>query len=333
RDLQQVVHVAGQCMAGDHLVPGGDETGEGGDGVRIVLPQLHADEGLQTEPDLLRVDLGAVAGDHPVALQPLHPAQAGRGRQVHALGEVCVGQAAVALEFVQKQQINAIQRVHACILRQKAVWLQLCNPVAPPGVYDQGPGQGIREVSAMNDVATQPRRLENLHTDKGKVPVYATGVVEQPWDTYTATDHDVWRRLYARQRELLVGRRSEAFLQAQDAMGMTLDAIPRFSDINQVLSAATGWTLIGVEGLLPELDFFDHLANRRFPVTWWIRKPGQFDYIEEPDLFHDLFGHVPLLMNPVFADYMEAYGKGGVKAHGIGADALQHLTRLYWYTV
>src|SRR5690606_6815383 len=152
----------------------------------------------------------------------------------------------------------------------------------------------------MSELATQPRRLENLHTDKGKVPVYATGVVEQPWDAYTATDHDVWRRLYARQRELLLGRASEAFLQAQDAMGMTLDAIPRFSEINQVLSAATGWTLIGVEGLLPELDFFDHLANRRFPVTWWIRKPGQFDYIEEPDLFHDLFGHVPLLMNPVF---------------------------------
>src|SRR3546814_8699191 len=90
---------------------------------------------------------------------------------------------------------------------------------------------------------------------------------------------------------------------------------------------------MGVEGLLPELDFFDHLANRRFPVTWWIRRPDQVDYIEEPDLFHDLFGHVPLLMNPVFGDYMQAYGRGGVKAHAIGPDALQNLTRLYWYTV
>jgi len=88
-----------------------------------------------------------------------------------------------------------------------------------------------------------------------------------------------------------------------------------------------------VEGLLPELDFFDHLANRRFPVTWWIRRPDQIDYIAEPDMFHDLFGHVPLLMNPVFADYMAAYGRGGVKAHAIGPEALQHLTRLYWYTV
>jgi len=180
---------------------------------------------------------------------------------------------------------------------------------------------------------TKPARLENLQTDKGKVPVYATGIVDQPWDDYTATDHDVWRQLYERQRELLVGRAADEFLQAQDAMGMTPDRIPKFADINRVLEAATGWTLIGVEGLLPELDFFDHLANRRFPVTWWIRRPDQVDYIEEPDLFHDLFGHVPLLMNPLFADYMAAYGRGGVKAHGIGPEALQALTRLYWYTV
>ena len=182
-------------------------------------------------------------------------------------------------------------------------------------------------------MSSQPRRVENLHTDKGKVPVYATGVVEQPWDSYSNADHDSWRQLYERQRKVLVGRASDEFLQAQDAMGMTLDKIPRFSDLNPVLLAATGWELIGVEGLLPELDFFDHLANRRFPVTWWIRRPDQLDYIEEPDLFHDLFGHVPLLMNPVFGDYMEAYGRGGVKAHALGPDALQHLTRLYWYTV
>ena len=178
-----------------------------------------------------------------------------------------------------------------------------------------------------------PRRVENLQTDKGKVPVYATGIVPQPWDAYSATDHDVWRQLYQRQRELLVGRAADEFLAAQDAMGMTPDRIPKFSDMDVALREATGWTLVGVEGLLPELDFFDHLANRRFPVTWWIRRPDQVDYIEEPDLFHDLFGHVPLLMNPMFADYMAAYGRGGVKAHGIGPDALQMLTRLYWYTV
>jgi phenylalanine-4-hydroxylase len=116
-------------------------------------------------------------------------------------------------------------------------------------------------------------------------------------------------------------------------MGMGLGQIPRFTELNTLLQRTTGWQLVGVEGLLPELDFFDHLANRRFPVTWWIRRPDQIDYISEPDLFHDLFGHVPLLMNPLFADYMQAYGIGGVKAHGLGAEALVNLTRLYWYTV
>jgi len=179
----------------------------------------------------------------------------------------------------------------------------------------------------------EPRRVEHQQTDKGYVPVYTTAVVEQPWDDYRAEDHATWGTLYERQRELLVGRASDEFLRAQDEMGMSPDHIPRFEQLNEVLGAATGWTLICVEGLLPELDFFDHLANRRFPVTWWIRRPEQIDYIAEPDLFHDLFGHVPLLMNPVFADYMEAYGKGGVKAHGIGPEALVNLTRLYWYTV
>ena len=183
-----------------------------------------------------------------------------------------------------------------------------------------------------------PRRVESTpvqgsQTDKGYVPVYTTAVVEQPWLDYSADDHATWGTLYARQRELLAGRACDEFLQAQDAMGMDARAIPRFDQLNEVLGAATGWTLVGVEGLLPELDFFDHLANRRFPVTWWIRRPDQIDYIAEPDLFHDLFGHVPLLMDPMFADYMQAYGAGGVKAHAIGPDALQNLTRLYWYTV
>jgi len=122
-------------------------------------------------------------------------------------------------------------------------------------------------------------------------------------------------------------------LAAQEKLRMPADHIPKFSDLNQILGAATGWQIVAVEGLLPELDFFTHLANRRFPVSWWIRKPEQIDYIEEPDLFHDLFGHVPLLMDPMFADYLEAYGKGGVKAHGFGPEALMQLARLYWYTV
>jgi len=181
--------------------------------------------------------------------------------------------------------------------------------------------------------APAPRRVENLVTDKGTVPVYATGIVEQPWASYSDVDHATWAALFARQRELLQGRVCTEFLKAQTALGMSAAHIPKFSDLNQVLADATGWEIVGVEGLLPELDFFDHLANRRFPVTWWIRRPEQIDYIEEPDLFHDLYGHVPLLMDAAFADYMQAYGRGGVKAHAIGAQALQALSRLYWYTV
>lgn len=179
----------------------------------------------------------------------------------------------------------------------------------------------------------QPKRVEHQMTDKGYVPVYTTDVVQQPWASYTDEDHAVWATLFERQRQILVGRASDEFLHQQQAMGMTPDRIPKFDDLNPKLRAATGWELVGVEGLLPELTFFEHLANRSFPVTWWIRKREQLDYLAEPDLFHDLFGHVPLLMNPVFADYMAAYGRGGVKAHAIGPEALVNLTRLYWYTV
>ena len=183
----------------------------------------------------------------------------------------------------------------------------------------------------MND--PQARRVEHQQTDKGYVPVYTTAVVEQPWSSYSRTDHQTWATLFERQRELLKGRACREFIENQQRFGMSPDAIPRFEELNEVLAKATGWQLVGVEGLLPELTFFDHLANRRFPVTWWIRKPEQLDYLAEPDLFHDLFGHVPLLLNPLFADYMQAYGCGGVKAHGLGAEALVNLTRLYWYTV
>ena len=179
----------------------------------------------------------------------------------------------------------------------------------------------------------QPRRVEHLETDKGTVPVYTTAVVEQPWSSYAREDHATWATLFKRQQQVLEGRACGEFLDNQRKFGMSPAQIPRFDELNRVLKPATGWELIGVEGLLPELAFFDHLANRRFPVTWWLRRPEQIDYISEPDLFHDLFGHVPLLLNPLFADYMQAYGAGGVKAHGVAPEALVNLTRLYWYTV
>ncbi len=152
----------------------------------------------------------------------------------------------------------------------------------------------------------------------------------QNWSAYTAADHDTYRRLYERQTALLPGLACDAFIEALPSLGAD-DHIPRFEDINARLKPATGWELVAVPGLIPERPFFDLLADRRFPVTDWIRKPEEFDYVVEPDVFHDLFGHVPLLFNPVFADYVQRYGAGGLKAHDLGAGEL--LSRLYWYTI
>lgn len=153
---------------------------------------------------------------------------------------------------------------------------------------------------------------------------------EQDWASYTAADHDTYRRLYERQTALLPGLACDAFIDALPSLGVR-DRIPRFEEINERLKPATGWEIVAVPGLIPERPFFDLLAHRRFPVTDWIRRPEEFDYVVEPDVFHDLFGHVPLLFNPVFADYVQRYGEGGLKAHGLGAGEL--LSRLYWYTI
>ena len=152
----------------------------------------------------------------------------------------------------------------------------------------------------------------------------------QNYAAYTSADHDTYRRLYARQSALLPGLACDEFISALPSLGAST-FIPRFEDINQRLKKATGWEVVAVPGLIPEVPFFTLLANRKFPVTDWIRKPEEFDYIVEPDVFHDLFGHVPLLFNPVFADHIQAYGKGALKAHGLGA--CEELSRLYWYTI
>ena len=152
----------------------------------------------------------------------------------------------------------------------------------------------------------------------------------QNWAAYTQADHDTYHRLYQRQVAQLPGLASQAFIDALPALGAR-ERIPRFDDVNEGLHRATGWQLVAVPGLIPEVPFFQLLANRKFPVTDWIRKPEEFDYIVEPDVFHDLFGHVPLLFNPVFADYVQRYGEGGLKAARLGA--CEMLSRLYWYTI
>jgi len=154
--------------------------------------------------------------------------------------------------------------------------------------------------------------------------------VDQEWEAYGEAEHALWRRLYGRQVALVPRYACAEFADTLATLAFG-EAIPRFDVINEKLRAATDWKLVAVPGLLPDLVFFEHLANRRFPVTVWLRDPAEFDYIVEPDIFHDFFGHVPMLFNPVFADYMQAYGRGGIKAHELGA--IEMLARLYWYTV
>ena len=154
--------------------------------------------------------------------------------------------------------------------------------------------------------------------------------VLQDYARYTPAEQDLWKRLYARQSALVPQYACNEFIDSLNTLNFGA-GIPHFDEINARLKPATGWTLVAVPGLVPDDVFFTHLANRRFPVSVWLRKPEEFEYIVEPDIFHDFFGHVPMLFNKVFADYLEAYGKGGVKAKGL--DALDYLARLYWYTV
>jgi phenylalanine-4-hydroxylase len=155
-------------------------------------------------------------------------------------------------------------------------------------------------------------------------------VVAQQWDDYTPEQHALWRRLYRRQAGLLPGRACDMFIESLQKLDAA-QQVPQLDRVSTALSEATGWRLVAVPGLVPDRVFFEHLASRRFPVTVWLREPEEFDYIAEPDVFHDFFGHVPLLFNPVFAAHMEAYGKGGLKALALGG--LDMLGRLYWYTI
>jgi phenylalanine-4-hydroxylase len=155
--------------------------------------------------------------------------------------------------------------------------------------------------------------------------------IEQKWHEYSEEEHAIWRLLFERQQRLLVDRACGEYLEGLGGLGVEANGIPNFRRLSEVLDAATGWRIVAVPGLVPDDVFFTHLAHRRFPSTCFIRRRDQLDYLQEPDVFHDICGHVPLLMNPVFADYMQAYGEGGLKALGLGH--LQRLARLYWYTV
>jgi phenylalanine-4-hydroxylase len=155
--------------------------------------------------------------------------------------------------------------------------------------------------------------------------------IAQKWERYSEDEHDIWNTLYAQQIDVLKGRAVPEFYDGLAALDLNMGGIPDLAKLNPKLKALAGWEVVMVPHLVPDDVFFEHLANRRFPAGRFIRGRGQMDYLQEPDIFHDVFGHVPLLAQPVFADYMEAYGQGGLRA--LKHDCLKNLARLYWYTV
>lgn len=166
--------------------------------------------------------------------------------------------------------------------------------------------------------------------DRGR-PDRADWTIDQGWERYTAAEHGVWKTLFERQSRLLPGRACDEFVQGMGELAIDAEHIPDFRRLSDLLMKRTGWQVVAVPGLVPDEVFFEHLARRRFPAGHFIRKPSELDYLEEPDVFHDVFGHVPMLMNPAIADYIQAYGEGGLRAKALGH--LTQLARVYWYTV
>ncbi|HCX83220.1 MAG: phenylalanine 4-monooxygenase [Curvibacter sp. RIFCSPHIGHO2_12_FULL_63_18] len=155
--------------------------------------------------------------------------------------------------------------------------------------------------------------------------------IPQRWTHYTAQDHAVWKTLFERQTALLPGLACAEFVEGMRQLPLSAEQIPDFAELNQTLGQSTGWQVVAVPGLVPDEVFFEHLANRRFPSGNFIRGAHQLDYLQEPDVFHDVFGHVPMLMHPVMADFIQLYGQAGLRAQRIGK--LTELARVYWYTV
>ncbi|CAM8661313.1 COG3186 Phenylalanine-4-hydroxylase [Comamonadaceae bacterium] len=165
----------------------------------------------------------------------------------------------------------------------------------------------------------------------GLAPTRADWTIDQGWKSYTAQEHATWKTLFERQTALLPHLACREFVEGMRALPLSADAIPEFAVLNEVLMPRTGWQVVAVPGLVPDEVFFDHLANRRFPSGNFIRSADQLDYLQEPDVFHDVFGHVPMLMHPVMADFIQLYGEAGLRAQRIGK--LTELARVYWYTV
>lgn len=155
--------------------------------------------------------------------------------------------------------------------------------------------------------------------------------IDQKWDAYDIEDHEVWQLLYRRRMQVLEKTASRLFLEGADAIGLSESEVPDIADVNFRLASRTGWRAVGVSGFIPATQFFHCLAVRRFPTTLRVRPRAQLDYLPEPDIFHDVFGHVPLHADPVFADFLQRFGQLGDVCKS--AEETQALARLFWFTV
>lgn len=156
--------------------------------------------------------------------------------------------------------------------------------------------------------------------------------LQQNYANYTKEDRLVWEKLFERQMKLLKSLSCSEFLNSLNEIGFSAYKIPNFEEVNEILLSKTGWKLEVVEGIIEEKDFFNLLANKKFPATTWLRKLDQLDYLPEPDMFHDVFGHVPLLIDQTFSDFYHEFGKLGVKYQNSN-DCINKLGRLYWFSV
>ena len=156
-------------------------------------------------------------------------------------------------------------------------------------------------------------------------------LIQQDYSLYTKDQHKTWSFLFKRQEKVLKERAFDLFLDCLEALDINEKAMPDFDKVNALLKSKTGWEILPVNGFIPSEDFFGFLADKKFPSTAFIRDKDHLDYLQEPDIFHDIFGHIPLLANPVFAGYMHEFGKKGVE--GLRLGYIDYVTRLYWFTV
>jgi phenylalanine-4-hydroxylase len=165
------------------------------------------------------------------------------------------------------------------------------------------------------------------------VPLVAAApyLIEQKYQNYSPAQHAVWAELVRRRRPQIDAHACREYLEGYEVIGLRDNRLPNLQAISDRIGPRTGWSATPVSGFLPGEAFFEMLAARKFPTTTWIRGEDSLEYIPEPDIFHDVFGHVPMHAHPVFADFLQHYG--GICAKAKGAEILERLSRLFWYTV